>query len=153
MYVRQTRQRWNVPANNRGTLIHFVREGKEEKGKERKGKERKGKERKGKGKAGQGKEMIFSNHNGSLLRRQLRVFCVRACTSQAIAGVKFLPTHHVNKYFSCPFFQRGGNMMTKAAADVIKAWWMHRTYVLLGATVLDVHILRLFVLLAERHTL
>ena len=47
---------------------------------ERKGKERKRKE----------KFMLFSDHNGSLLRRQLKVFCMRECTSQPIADVKLI---------------------------------------------------------------
>jgi len=47
-----------------------AQKGKERKGKERKGKERKGKERKG-------KFTLFSDHFGSLLRRQPRAAQLR----------------------------------------------------------------------------
>lgn len=80
------------------------------------------------------------------------ICCVRECTSQAIAGVNSLPNHHVVKYFSCPILL-GGDMLINIAAEVTKAWWMRRTHLLLGAKILSVNVLRLFLLFADRHEL
>lgn len=44
-------------------------------------------------------------------------------------------------------------MLINIAAEVTKAWWMRRTHLLLGAKVLGVNVLRLFLLFADRHEL
>ncbi len=118
MYGRQIRQQWNVPVQQRHSVILCVRETEQERKEqnrteqnrtEQKRKEKKRKEKKR-------KVYAFQRSDRSLLRRQARVFWVTVCTSQAgvrvrvrarlrVAGVKFLPNHHhIVKYFCCPSF-------------------------------------------------